>query len=39
MEKAKWAIRDLEHGKTFTFQSWDEMVLWLNEKNATFQAV
>jgi len=25
----KWAIRDISHGKTFHFSSWEEMVAWI----------
>jgi hypothetical protein len=27
-KRSKWAIRDIDHGKTFFFESFDEMVEW-----------
>lgn len=29
MNKTPWAIRDVAHGKTFFFDSWEEMVAWV----------
>jgi len=28
---SKWAIRDVDHGKTFFFNSWDELQQWVSE--------
>lgn len=29
MKKSPWAIRDISHGKTFHFDSYEEMVAWV----------
>lgn len=31
MSKNRWAIRDIKHGKTYFFDSWEEMVAWINK--------
>jgi hypothetical protein len=28
---SQWAIRDIKHGKTFFFNSWEEMVKFINK--------
>lgn len=29
-DSSRWAIRDIKHGKTFSFDSFDEMSDWVN---------
>ena len=29
---AAWQIRDLAHGKVFSFDSWDELEAWVSDK-------
>lgn len=39
-ERAKpvaWQIRDAEHGKVFSFHSWDAMVLWVRSQDKTWR--
>jgi len=31
--KALWQIRDVKHGKVFSFESFDEMVEWILKVN------
>jgi len=31
-EENKWAIRDIKHGKTLFFSSWDDMVSFVNSR-------
>jgi len=32
-KKSKWAIRDIVHGKTFFFDSYDQMVAWIHKNS------
>jgi len=34
--KSTWAIRDIEHGKTFYFSSFDEMLKWINSRGESY---
>lgn len=29
MKKSQWAIRDIAHGKTYFFDSWEALTDWL----------
>jgi len=34
---SKWAIRDIKHGKTYNFDSFEEMVAWIKKLQEQLQ--